>query len=228
MQQVKVFLLIGCLGALITVMAPPKAKADWVSQKTTVTFNGPVELPGITLPAGTYVFRLLDPINHRDYVQVLSADEQTVYATIRAIPDYRVHRKDKTVMSFEERAAGAPVAIKEWFFPDNHWGHEFVYSKPNIVELAKANQQPVMPATPPAPEMAKNLTAPPEAPAAVVQPSVQEPQIAEAMSPQAQAPAPEKMPMSLPKTASPIFLIGLMGMFLTTGGLTLRFVSKRI
>jgi len=35
-----------------------------------VTFSGPVEIPGKALPAGTYVFKLLDSQGNRNIVQV--------------------------------------------------------------------------------------------------------------------------------------------------------------
>ncbi len=136
MQQIRAYLLIGCL-AVAGIFLAPQAKADQFDQKTTITFSGPVELPGISLPAGTYVFRLVDPAADENIVQVLSADEQKTLGVIRAIPDYRLHVTDTTVIRFEERAAGAPKAIKEWFFPDNHYGQEFIYPKTNSIHSVR-------------------------------------------------------------------------------------------
>ena len=45
----------------------------------------------------------------------------------------------KNIISFEERAAGAPEAVRAWFYPGDNFGHEFVYPKVKAVELAKAN-----------------------------------------------------------------------------------------
>jgi hypothetical protein len=39
-------------------------------------------------------------------------DESHIYATILAIPNYRLRATDKTVMTFAERAAGDPQAIR--------------------------------------------------------------------------------------------------------------------
>lgn len=60
-----------------------------------------------------------------------------------AVPDYRLHRESKPVITFEERAAGSPEAIKAWFFPADNYGHQFVYPTKRAAELAKANKQPV-------------------------------------------------------------------------------------
>src|ERR1700693_5065337 len=60
----------------------PKAVADERDKKTIVTFSAPVEVPGKALPAGTYVFKVLDTAGSRSIVQILDKDEKQVYATI--------------------------------------------------------------------------------------------------------------------------------------------------
>src|SRR6478672_294540 len=69
------------------------ASAQTRNKRTTVKFSAPVEIPGAgaqVLPAGTYVFRLLDSQSDRHIVQVFNADESHLYATILAIPNYRL------------------------------------------------------------------------------------------------------------------------------------------
>ena len=88
-----------------------------------ITFSGPVEIPGVhlegwgVLPAGTYVFKILDSQSDRHIVQIFNKDETTIYATILAIPNYRLKATDKTVMTFRERPAGQPEALRAWFYP---------------------------------------------------------------------------------------------------------------
>src|SRR5262245_19761859 len=48
---------------------------------TYLTFSGPVSLPGITLPAGTYVFQRAVPSHDPLVVRVSSANRRTVYLT---------------------------------------------------------------------------------------------------------------------------------------------------
>ena len=73
-----------------------------MNQKTVITFSGPVEIPGVhltgwaVLPAGTYVFKILDSQSDRHIVQIFNKDETKVYATILAIPNYRLKATDKT------------------------------------------------------------------------------------------------------------------------------------
>jgi len=44
------------------------AWADGRNQKTVFSFTNPVEIPGQVLPAGTYVFKLLDSPSNRHIV----------------------------------------------------------------------------------------------------------------------------------------------------------------
>jgi len=117
----------------------PSLKADGWNQETTLTFSQWVQLPGIAIAPGTYVFKLLDSPYDRNLVQVLSQDKQKVYATIWTIPEYRENPESGATVVFEERATGAPPALKEWFYPDRRFGHEFVYPKSNALGLAKAD-----------------------------------------------------------------------------------------
>jgi hypothetical protein len=69
----RMLLLTACLAMLFV---PFGARADDWNKKTTLTFSQPVELPGIVLPAGTYVFKLVDLPGARNVVQVFNAEEK--------------------------------------------------------------------------------------------------------------------------------------------------------
>jgi hypothetical protein len=131
MNKMKLFLLvgIGLLGGLI-----PLANADEWDQKTTVTFSGPVEMPGQVLQAGTYVFKLADSQSTDDVVEVYGADEKHLYGTFLSIPEQRPESSDSAVVTLEKGKAGAPDTVKAWFYPGEDIGHEFLYSQPNAAE----------------------------------------------------------------------------------------------
>src|SRR5580658_5941178 len=147
-----VFISMAILGAVTQV-----AKADEWDQKTVFTFSAPVEIPGQVLLPGTYVFKLADSSSDRNIVQVFNKDENHLYGTFLAIPDYRLKPAGKAIITFSERPAGTPEAVRAWFYPGENYGHDFVYPKPKAVVLAKANNTPVasMPA-----ELAQNTTMP--------------------------------------------------------------------
>jgi hypothetical protein len=76
-------------------------------------------------------------------VQIFSADGSEIITTILAINNYRLTAADKTVITFNEVARGAPEAIRAWFYPGNNYGQEFVYPKRRAEELAVAVRAPV-------------------------------------------------------------------------------------
>ena len=149
MKLFKAATTVCCIAVLGTMLATGAKADDW-NRKTTITFSGPVEIPGVhltgwgVLPAGTYVFKILDSLSDRHIVQIFSQDETTIYATILAIPNYRLKATDKTVVTFTERPAGEPEALRAWFYPGRNWGEEFVYPKAKAMTLAKASNTPVL------------------------------------------------------------------------------------
>jgi hypothetical protein len=220
MRNLKIF-VFACAGLVGSML--PQAKADAWDQRTIFTFSGPVEIPGQVLNAGTYVFKLADSLSDRNIVQVFNKNENHLYGTFLTIPDYRLRPTGKTIVTFEERAAGAPEAVRAWFYPGDNYGHEFVYPKAKAVELAKANNTPV-PSMPN--ELAANTTKPvvtmqephvvelKQAPLKAQQPTEEEVEIAQVFV------APPSLPKSLPKTASSLPFVGLLGLFsLASGGL---------
>ncbi len=132
--------IIFSLGLALTF----KAAAIPADRKVIVTFNTPVELPGKALPAGTYVFKLLDDIGSRDIVQVFDKDEKQLLATLVGIPDYRDTPTAKATINFEERASDSQRAVKAIYFPGDTYGLEFVYPHDRAVQLAKRTGQSVL------------------------------------------------------------------------------------
>jgi hypothetical protein len=203
------------------------ASAQLSEKKTRITFTVPVELPDAgaqVLPAGTYVFKLVDSQSDRNIVQILSSDELHVFATVLAIPNFRLKATDKTVMTFAERAAGEPQAIRAWFYPGERWGQEFVYPKTKAVEIAKVAQLPVAYIPD---EVAVNVAPAPtgtaalpyvivlkEVPVLVFKPTGEVVQVAEVF----EAPPSQFVQTAsvLPKTASALPLIGLIGFLLVS------------
>jgi hypothetical protein len=230
-----------CCMALLGGILAPDAKADAWDRKTVITFSGPVEIPGVhlpgwgVLPAGTYVFKILDSQSNRHIVQIFNEDETMVYATILAIPNYRLKATDKTVITFRERPAGQPEALRAWFYPGRNWGEEFVYPKAKAIELAKVTNTPVLftPVEIPL-EVARPIRTPDEpvvaelkrAPVMAVTPTGEEVQLAQVVTP---PPAAELAPPSqtLPATASPLPLLALFGLLALGGAAALRLAEKR-
>src|SRR6202035_6022768 len=89
------------LFVLILLLIAGSVARSSVSDKLTIfTFSQPVELPGVTLPAGTYAFKLADTLSGSDVVQVWNKDQTHLYATFMSIPDYMPEYSEKTVIRF--------------------------------------------------------------------------------------------------------------------------------
>ena len=227
MKIFKTLATLFCLVALCAFVVPTATADDW-NRETVVTFSGPVEVPGVgaqTLPAGTYVFKILDSQSDRHIVQIFNKDKTHVFTTILAIPNYRLHATDKTVITFRERPAGQPEALRAWFYPGREWGEEFVYAKSRAIELAKETNEPVL-ATPielAAAPIDSLKTAPVEA----VAPTGEPIELAQVVQPPPMAAVAPAAADALPKTASPLPLIGLIGLLMIGAGFALSAFSKR-
>jgi len=253
MKRFNAVTAIGCVVITAAVLAPAAKADDW-SRKTEITFAHPVEIPGVhlagwgVLPAGTYVFRILDSESNRHIVQIFNKDETTIYATILAIPNYRLQATDKNVVMFDERPVGQPEALRAWFYPGMNWGEEFVYPKTKAMELARSAKVPVLFMAAEIPvevaEPIKSADAPvvaelKQAPIMAVKPTGEELQLADVVTPPpaqtetaAAAPAPAAPEQTapaktLPATASPLPLICLLGLLSLAGALALRTTARR-
>jgi hypothetical protein len=223
---------------LIASVLAPVSKAQNGDRKTVVTFSEPIEIPGnVILPAGTYFFKLLNQDSGRWVVQIFDEHETKTFATLITIEDFRYHPTNQPVMNFTEREAGAPPAIKEWFFPGEKQGRAFVYGKKRAIELAKVVNEPVL-ATPVEVAVDTPVVALVAAPVVAITPAgeevavatvVQTPEPIQAPAAVEATPAPEPAitDLPLPHTASSTPLIALGGLLALTAAFTLIAITKR-
>lgn len=226
---------VGFAVATLFTLALPVLRADEWNKRTVVTIDQAIQLPHVVLVPGTYVFRLLDSPSNRDIVQIFDKNEQHLITTILALPNYRLTPTGKTVFTFWETPAGTPPAVRAWFYPGDNYGQEFVYPKNLSTQIAANNNTPVPTTAAKTPEEMKT------APVTSTNQSGEEKAIntqeyaavkaapappAPAPQPAAPAPAPAPQPApaesQLPHTASPVPLIGLVGLILMAGFFALR------
>lgn len=241
------------LVVLVHVMASG-ADAFTSDKRTYFTFNQSVALPGVTLPAGTYMFRLADPDTSRRVIQVSDKDGTQSYALLLTMPAYRTDAAKDSEIRFLETAAGAPRAINAWWYVGDSTGYQFIYSKQQLAELNRVNQpEPLAAATeespglaaegepvavppiaePDSPDVVEGNGVPPEASAeeSIAADDIEQQEVEQQAQaqPPAQQPPFENEPAAqdrsqLPQTASPLALILLTG--LASGGLGLRLLRK--
>jgi hypothetical protein len=205
------------------------------------TFNAPVALPGVTLPAGTYMFRLADRDTTRRVIQVANEKGNESYALLLTTPSERMDVSGEAEIRFRETVSGAPVAVQAWWYPGESVGYEFMYSKSQLADLNRvrqpepaaaigAGEAPITRSEPSDDEEA--ISKSPVEDSSVIEgsglPPEPEAQSAQAQAPPSQsepAPAPERREAvsqdareELPETASPIGLLLLAGLATASTG----------
>jgi hypothetical protein len=236
-----------CAAAMLLTMSatPALAQGQPMDARTEFTFNQPVELPGVTLPPGTYIFRFVDGTTGRKVMQVQAKDASSkTYGLFLTINAQRPRPSDDAELRFLETPAGQPAAVKTWWYPGNTIGREFIYPKSQAVRLAKATNTTVLttqaenvtndqmqtadlayvsPTGQETPLTDEQLVAaaantPPVGTSGTMQPSADN-----AASARARAQEGTMARTRLPKTSTPMAGIGLLGMMSLLGGAWLRF-----
>jgi hypothetical protein len=234
------------LVVLVGAASGANAFTSTSDKRTYFTFNQPVALPGVTLPAGTYMFRLADDTTTRKVIQVANREGTQSFAMLYTIPAYRPDVPSDPEIRFMETASGAPVAVRAWWKEGERTGYEFIYSQEELARLnraaaaadpeAEARSEPRIPVdAEPAgepvaepegplagPEIVDGDGLPPEEPALVAQaPASQQP-------PPAPEPRQDEVRRDtreeLPRTASPLALLLISGVAAT--GIGLRLLRK--
>jgi hypothetical protein len=225
-----------CLGGLLalsSLVTKPVMADEW-NKRTEFQFSAPVEIPGRVLVPGKYVFELADNPSDRNIVQVFCEDStgnESLVATILAVPDYTSITPEQPILHFEERHSESPEAIQSWFYPGDSTGWEFVYPKRQSLE-ASANTMPSpVPVT---------TTA---APSLLPPPQIQEEQVSEAAAvgekvlvaqndalvppPPQDTDAGSSGERTLPETGGYSGLELITGLFMLGGGIAAVFASGR-
>ena len=222
------------------------AQAQPEDKRTYFTFSAPIALPGTTLPAGRYVFRIVDTTTSRKVIQVQSEDQKKSFAMMNTIPDQRRDPAKDATVAFYETAKGTPAAVKSWWYPGESIGYQFIYPRRQALQIAKETGRPILTTKT---EDAKSETTLVDANGADAAASttasnesttvfnrntgsVASTEGVDRTPPQAAAPQPvptestvarNEARTALPGTASNLPLVGLIGMLSALGFVTLRF-----
>jgi hypothetical protein len=118
----------------------PVVRADEWNQATLFTFNQSVQIPGQVLPAGTYVFEIVNNFNH-EIVRILNADRTNVIALIQARPTTQKGFTGKAAIVLAERGSSQPPAVVAWSYAGRSEGHQLIYPKQLQEEVAKEKHE---------------------------------------------------------------------------------------
>jgi len=136
---------------LLTAAAatPVFAQAGTMDKTTRLTFSGAVQVPGTTLPAGTYVFRIANPASQTLW-QVFDARGRHLLASFfyvstreRTISEAnKAH--GKPIVRFHETAQGVAPALRVLYYPSDLAGNEFLYPREQAERIAAVSRHPVL------------------------------------------------------------------------------------
>ena len=226
--MVKRYVSAAVLVVLVCALASG-ANAFTSDKRTYFTFNRPVALPGMTLPAGTYMFRIANTETSRNIIQVSNKQGTESYALLMTIQAQRPDVPKDSEIRFLETASGAPAAVGTYWYMGERTGYEFIYSKEQLAALNRSGQP--APVVPPIADTEKSTDVVDGAGTPAVA-SPAESQIARAQQPaqpapqsaQPEQPAAGSTREQLPKTGSPLALLLLGGV--AAAGLGVKLLRK--
>jgi hypothetical protein len=133
------------LCATVALTAGVAAAQSTLADRTTfVTFSGPVSVPGTTLPAGTYTFKIADSQADRHIVQIFNREGTKLFTTLLAVAAERNEADGDPVITFKETPSDRPPAVHYWYYAGEKAGNELVYPKAQAMAIAKASGEGVM------------------------------------------------------------------------------------
>ena len=260
MRRMTYLFTAACAATLMTASFA-SAQGTLADRQTNVTFSGAVSLPGTTLPAGTYVFRLADSPTNRHIVQIFDKDGAKLITTLFAVPAERAEAHGDPVVAFKETPADRPPAVHYWYYAGEKDGNEFIYPRAQAMLIAQASGESVQAFDTDSTDMdalktggvtkvTANAEPQPATTATTTAPTTTEPAPAPATTAPTTteptpAPAPATAPAttasqseqpvgtsgrtkSLPKTASQLPLVGLLGLFALATAFGVRTVRRSI
>jgi len=195
------------------------AQGSPIQRTTKLSVSEPTEIAGTVLQPGIYVIRVHDVTGGKVQVQVTNENETTVIATVTAMRTRRnlnTNQEQAEQTEFTYTTANGHPALSTWFYPGDEWGEAFTSgnatwpAQSGTVTASQAKTE-VAPIPEPAPA--------PATPVARYDPA---PEPAET----APAPMAQTMPSQLPKTASDLPLLGLIGLGALGGGVALHLVRR--
>jgi LPXTG-motif cell wall-anchored protein len=135
MRRISTIVGVGAITLLLGLPAGTAAQMPDTRDRTIMTFSAPVELPGMRLEAGTYVWKLADTPS-RNVIQVFTQDEKEILGQWLFISAERREVTGETVVTFRETSAGSMPAVQYWFYPGESIGKEFIYPKDQATRIA--------------------------------------------------------------------------------------------
>ena len=128
----------------LALAVPAAAQKLGVDESTSFTFSGPVQVPGMTLPAGRYEFRMARSMANQQVLEIWNEDRTKMVTTVLTVPTTRLDNSGDVYITFAGTPASDPPAIKSWFHPGDRIGHLFVYPREQALRIAQTTKELVL------------------------------------------------------------------------------------
>ena len=136
MKRVTAIATATVLALLVALTLNVAAQQPDTRDRTIMTFSSAVELPGMRLEPGTYVFRLADTAS-RNVIQVLDQQEKEMLGQWLFVSAERPEVTGDTVVTFRETSSASTPAVQYWYYPGEKIGKEFIYPKDQALRIAQ-------------------------------------------------------------------------------------------
>ena len=123
-------------GSLLVYVTQASQSVNLGPSEHLLIFPMAVQIPGVSLAAGSYIFRLVTP----SLVQVLSATRSKVYATFFALNDSGDGDSTRERIKFAQNPEDDLPRIVGWYLSGGT-GYEFVYPKPKRKPPERARER---------------------------------------------------------------------------------------
>jgi hypothetical protein len=137
------FTMMAAAGIAALCLSLP-AHADENNKLTYLSFSKPIQLPGVTLPAGRYRFELADPVESRRVIKVQSEDGKQQLAMLLTMQNHSSDPAKDPLVLFGETPEGQPDAVKAWVYPGESTGYEFIYPHDQALKIARQTHTGVL------------------------------------------------------------------------------------
>lgn len=136
MKRVTAIATATVLALLVALTLNVAAQQPDTRDRTIMTFSSAVELPGMRLEPGTYVFRMADTAS-RNVIQVLDQGEKEMLGQWLFVSAERPEVSGDTVVTFRETSSASTPAVQYWYYPGEKIGKEFIYPKDQALRIAQ-------------------------------------------------------------------------------------------
>jgi hypothetical protein len=221
-------LLLGVLCLAGIGMTATASHAEDSAKRATLTINALTQLPGTTVAAGNYVFKQSGEQAGWNIVQVYNQDESSLVTTLLAYPNPTLSSNGQAILIYPQSTDGRTQVMEAFFFENDSVAQQLAYPKKTADEIGAANHVRV-PTTGTSdaypsslPSASSSWSSPLNQGAAPT--SAQNPVQTSSEPPAPNASTAKSQP--LPQAASPVPLIGLIGLLAIVGIVVLRRISR--